>query len=73
VISFVSRLAPLARSSLEPAYYHCWMITQLAFVTNVVLVFPCAFYFLAHLQLHISDYGSIDVVAAVLIHFFPDA
>jgi hypothetical protein len=39
--TFVSRLASLAQSSLGPAYYHRWMISQLAFFANVVLVLPC--------------------------------
>jgi hypothetical protein len=38
---FVSRLASLTRSSLGPARYHRWTISQLAFVTNAVLVLPC--------------------------------
>jgi hypothetical protein len=41
VITFVSRLASLAQSSLGPAYYHRWTISQLAFFPNVVLVLPC--------------------------------
>jgi hypothetical protein len=48
------------------------MITQFAFMTNVLLVFSYAS-FLAHLQLHISDYGFVGVVAAALIYFFPGA
>jgi hypothetical protein len=41
VITFVSRLASLAKSSLGAAYYHRSMISQLAFFANVVLVLPC--------------------------------
>jgi hypothetical protein len=41
MITMVSRLTSLAQSSLGPTYYHRWMISQLAFFTNVVLVLPC--------------------------------
>ena len=52
--SLVSRLAYLARSRLGSAQDYRRTITQLAFVTNMVLVFP--YVLLAHLQLHILDF-----------------
>jgi hypothetical protein len=63
VTTFVSRLASLARFSLEPAWCHCWTLIQLI-LTNVVLAIPCAL-ILAHLQLQIYlGYSLTKIIAA---------
>jgi len=67
VTTFVSRLASLVRFELEPAKHRRRTFIQLAFVTNVVLVLPCAF-ISALLQLHIFDYSLTGPVATAPIH-----
>jgi hypothetical protein len=58
VITFVPRLVSLAQSSLGPAYYHRWIISQLAFFANVVPVLPCLLLLATHSSTDIPTVAS---------------
>jgi hypothetical protein len=68
VITFVSRLASLAQSSLGPEYYHRLAISQLAFVANMVLVLPYLLLSTAYSSTYIPHCSLTGILVPALIH-----